>query len=136
MPVPAPQEPTARLYADAYDKWLRDVAADPGVVLRRLWGGNVSLRRADAVRVGLDEPAMHGRRHEDHELGLRLAAAGLTGVFDPALVAEHRYARDLASFCGDCRAEGAGRVALHRLHPELGPVEVGRGLRALARPGV
>jgi hypothetical protein len=52
------------------------------------------------------------------------------------LLAEHRYVRDLASFCADCRAEGAGRVALHRLHPELGPAEVGRGLRALARPGV
>jgi glycosyltransferase involved in cell wall biosynthesis len=136
MPVPAPAEATARLYADAYGKWLRDVAADPAVVLRRLWGGNVSLRREDALRVGLDEPAMHGRRHEDRELGLRLAAAGLQGVFDPSLAAEHRYHRDLASFCADCRAEGAGRMALHRLHPELGPAEVPRGLRAVARPGV
>ena len=134
MPVVDPHGAPARLYGDAYDRWLADVERDPAVLLRRLWGGNVSLRRADALRVGLDRPAMHGMRHEDRDLGLRLAAAGLVGVFDPALRAEHRYERDLASFCADCRAEGAGLVALHRLHPELGSVQVHGALRAIARP--
>ncbi len=136
MPVPSPHGAPARLYADAYDRWRQDVERDPAVLLRRLWGGNVSLRRADALRVGVDEPAMRGLRHEDRELGLRLAAAGLAGVFDPALTAEHRYERDLASFCADCRAEGAGLVALHRLHPELGPVQLHGTFRAIARPGI
>ncbi len=136
MPVAAPRGAPARLYDDAYGKWLDEVERDPALLLRRLWGGNVSLRRADALCVGVDEPAMRGLRHEDRELGLRLAAAGLTGVFDPKLAAEHRYERDLASFCADCRAEGAGLVALHRLHPELGPVQVHGTFRALARPGV
>ncbi len=135
MPVAGPRGAPARLYADAYDKWCADVERDPAVLLRRLWGGNVSLRRADALRVGLDEPAMRGLRHEDRELGLRLAAAGLTGVFDPRLRAEHRYERDLASFCADCRAEGAGLVALHRLHPEVGAVQLHGAFRAIARPG-
>jgi hypothetical protein len=135
MPVVSPSGPPARLYADAYDRWCDDVERDPAVLLQRLWGGNVSLRRADALRVGLDEPAMRGLRHEDRELGLRLAAAGLTGLFDPQLRAAHRYERDLASFCGDCRAEGAGLVALHRLHPELGAVHLHGTVRALARPG-
>ncbi len=135
MPVSSPRGAAARLYADAYAKWLRDVERRSGVLLQRLWGGNVSLRRADALRVGLDEPAMHGLRHEDRELGLRLAAAGLTGLFDPALRAEHRYQRDLASFCGDCRAEGAGLVALRRLHPEVPAVPLHGALRAIARPG-
>ena len=135
MPVPSPRGAPARLYADAYNGWLADVGRNPAVLLQRLWGGNVSLRRADALRVGLDEPAMRGLRHEDRELGLRLAAAGLVGVFDPKLQGEHRYERDLASFCADCRAEGAGLVALHRLHPELGSVQVHGTFRALARPG-
>ncbi len=134
MPVIGARGAPARLYADAYDGWLKDVERDPAVLLRRLWGGNVSLRRADALRVGLDEPAMRGLRHEDRELGLRLATAGLTGVFDPELRAEHRYERDLASFCADCRAEGSGLVELHRLHPELGAVHVHGAFRALARP--
>ena len=135
MPVVAPRSAPARLYAGAYDGWLADVERDPAVLLRRLWGGNVSLRRADALRVGLDEPAMRGLRHEDRELGLRLAAAGLTGVLDPQLTAEHRYERDLQSFCADCRAEGEGLVALHRLHPELGAVQLHGAFRAIARPG-
>jgi hypothetical protein len=136
MPLASPHGPAARLYADAYDRWRAGVERDPAVLLRRLWGGNVSLRRADALRIGVDEPAMHGLRHEDRDLGLRLAAAGLVGVFDAALVAEHRYERDLASFCADCRSEGAGLVALHRLHPELGPVQLHGAFRAIARPGV
>jgi hypothetical protein len=136
MPVVNPQGAPARLYADAYDRWMTAVRRDPTELLQRLWGGNVSLRRDDALRVGIDEPAMRGLRHEDRELGLRLAAAGLVGVFDAGLVAEHRYERDLASFCADCRSEGAGLVALHRLHPELGPVQLHRAFRAIARPGV
>jgi hypothetical protein len=136
MRVTSPRGAPARLYADAYDRWLQDVEQDPAVLLRRLWGGNVSLRRADALRIGVDEPEMHGLRHEDRALGLRLAAAGLVGVFDPKLVAEHRYERDLASFCADCRAEGEGLVALHRLHPELGTVQLHGTFRAIARPGI
>lgn len=136
MPVASPHGPAARLYADAYDRWRRDVETDGAVLLHRLWGGNVSLRRADALRVGVDEPRMHGLRHEDRDLGLRLAAAGLTGVFDPALEAEHRYARDLATFCADCRAEGAGTVELHRLHPDLGPPPaLSPAIRLTAREG-
>jgi hypothetical protein len=136
MSVRDPRGAPARLYAEAYEAWRSAVERDPGELLRRLWGGNVSLRRADALQAGVAAPAMRDLRHEDREFGLRLAAAGLTPVFDPRLQAEHRYVRELDAWRADCRAEGAGRVVLHRLHPDLGPVQLHGAFRALGRTGV
>ncbi len=105
-----------RLYAATYDRWWQEARCDADEALRRLWLGNASLRRVDALAVGLDAPAMRGRRHEDRELGLRLAAAGFSARVAPDLVAEHAHHRTAAQLAADCRAEGAGLRALHGLH--------------------
>ena len=47
------------------------------------------------------------------------------GVFDRALVGEHRYSTDPASFVADAREQGAGRLLVHRIHEDvLGPLDV------------
>jgi GT2 family glycosyltransferase len=46
---------------------------------------NFGVRRTALDRVGLFEPAF--RRCQDHELQLRMWTAGLTGLYDPALLA-------------------------------------------------
>ena len=109
------------LYAVEYEDACRRYEADPAHVLERLWTGNVSLRRADALRVGIDCPEVRGMYHEDTELGLRLAAAGLTGVFDRQLTSRHLHRRSLGAFARDSRAQGRGRVRLAALHPERVP---------------
>jgi hypothetical protein len=117
--APAGGEPFPRvLYAADYARAAARWAADPGQVLERLWTGNVSLRRADALRVGLHSPAYAGYRHEDRDLGLRCRAAGLTGVYAPELRAVHRYERDPERFFADARAQGAEQALLARLHPD------------------
>ena len=123
MPVDlGPSEPRPRypraLYGADYARRVAGWTADPTEVLERLWTGNVSLRRADALRIGLHNPAYRGYRHEDRDLGLRCRAAGLEGVFAPQLRAAHRYARAPEAFFADARAQGAEQAQLARLHPD------------------
>ncbi len=123
MPVDlGPSEPRPRyprmLYAADYARRVAGWEADPAEVLERLWMGNVSLRRADVLRVGLHNPDYRGYRHEDRDFGLRCRAAGLQGVFAPQLRAAHRYARAPEAFFADARAQGAEQAQLARLHPD------------------
>jgi GT2 family glycosyltransferase len=111
-----PRYPRA-LYGADYDRRVARWAQDPADVLEHLWTGNVSLRRADALRVGLAAPDYVGYRHEDRELGLRCRAAGLVGVYAPRLRAVHRYTREAEAFFADARAQGAEQAQLARLHP-------------------
>jgi glycosyltransferase involved in cell wall biosynthesis len=124
---PRPRFPRA-LYAADYLRRTERWRADPGDVLEHLWTGNVSLRRADALRVGLAAPDYRGYRHEDRELGLRLRAAGLRGAYAPDLRAAHRYERAPEAFFADARAQGAEQALLARLHPAA---DVPRGVADL-----
>jgi glycosyltransferase involved in cell wall biosynthesis len=120
-PDPDPRDPdgfSTQLYAEAYEGRCARYEAEPETVLRHLWAGNVSLPREACLRVGLASAAFTERYHPDRELGLRLLAAGLTGVFDRTLAATHHHARPLDAFVRDARSQGAGWSLVHRLHPD------------------
>jgi GT2 family glycosyltransferase len=135
MPVAAGQRGVAaRLYAADYDRRARSWIVDPAGVLRHLWTGNVSMRRDDALRVGLASESFSGRRHEDREFGLRCRAAGLRGVYAPELRAAHHYERAMEDFFADARAQGRERVDLHAVHPELGSVPLESFTENVPRP--
>jgi glycosyltransferase involved in cell wall biosynthesis len=124
--LPEPRRPGAYpvdLYAQAYERVCNEYEEDPETILQGLWAGNVSLRRSDALRVGLlpDQPLVEGYGyHEDRDFGLRCAAAGLRGVFDRRLLARHHYERDPASFLRTSRNSGATRFAVHDRHLSQG----------------
>jgi hypothetical protein len=128
---------TTALYADDYEKVCRRYERDPSSILLSLWGGNVSLRRADALRVGLAGPQRLGF-HDDQEFGLRCARSGLAGVFDRSLRASHAHVRDVPSFLRQARAAGRARRLLGQTFPDLVPdvdptVELTMPLRAAIR---
>src|SRR6478672_1172066 len=82
------------LYDRAYDRVCAEYEADPDSILKGLWGGNVSLRREDALRMrfdGHEELSREYLRNEDRIFGLRCAALGLEAIFDRALIVEHRH---------------------------------------------
>ena len=113
------------LYAEAYERRV-ETYADPDQVLMHLWAGNFSLRRDDCLRVGLRNPAYPALYHQDRDFGLRCRAAGLRGVFDRSLVADHHHVRPVPAFRSDCRRQGAGLRLVHELHPEVvGPFDAG-----------
>ena len=119
-----PGQFTTFLYAEAYERRVRSYA-DADTVLQHLWAGNFSLRRDDCLRVGLKNPEYPALYHQDRDFGLRCRAAGLRGVFDRSLVADHHHARSVPAFRSDCRRQGAGLLLVHELHPDAtGPFDL------------
>ena len=106
----------ARIYAQEYEAHCREIEADRRLVLLHLWGGNVSLRRVDCLSADIETWNLE---HEDQLFGIRCYQAGLIGVFDRSLRAEHRYVREANSFLNSARARGMAKWRLHSLFPEL-----------------
>jgi glycosyltransferase involved in cell wall biosynthesis len=106
---------TADLYSQDYERACLEYERDQDAVLKGLWAGNVSMRRDDCLRVGLSSPAFRGY-HADRDFGLRCLEAGLTGVFDRRLRAEHWYDRGVDAFLRDAYSSGQTRYLAHRLH--------------------
>jgi GT2 family glycosyltransferase len=118
-----PDRVTARLYSMGYEHQCRRWEADPREVISLLWAGNMSVRRSDALEVGLDNPDCRLGYLQDRELGLRLMKAGFSAVFDRSLRASHLYSRSLEDFRRDAKRSGQGRWRLHEVHGDiLGPV--------------
>jgi glycosyltransferase involved in cell wall biosynthesis len=118
-----PGQVTTFLYAEAYERRVVTYA-DPANVLRHLWAGNFSLSRADCLRIGLRDPRYPALYHQDRNFGLRCLDAGLEGVFDRSLVADHLHMRSLDAFRSDCRRQGAGLRLVHELHADrIGPFD-------------
>lgn len=120
VPPPAPGPGSTfveREYAKAYEydcnRWLQGAS-----VLDQLWGGNLSIRRADMLRIGWANPAFPHRYHYDWEFGLRCIADGMDAIYDPALSALHEYERTSRDFAAESREQGRALRRLAELYPE------------------
>lgn len=105
------------IYAREYERHTARWVAEPDSILRTLWAGHMSLRRRDLL--GLDPPAngeIARGYHSDLDFGLRCERAGLRGVFDPELSAEHLYERPPADFVNDARSSGRSFALVHAAH--------------------
>lgn len=142
MPTPSvvrrrPNDVTTVLYAKAYDHATRDYLARPDHVLDAFWSGNVSLPRTLAAEVEHSgERLPHLAGLEDHELGLRLRAAGVRAAYVPGLAATHLHERPLDRFAEDSRRQGRAMQEMHRLHPDSVPAPTGRWLAGRLPPGL
>jgi hypothetical protein len=127
---------TTRLYAAEYEGRCASFDTDPGLILRHLWMGNMSLPRERFLDVTIRAHApLPPFRHEDQEIGLRLAALGMTAVFDRTLHGLHEHRRTLRQFRRDCRLDGAGTALLDRAHPGLyGEPGIARFRSGVPRP--
>ena len=120
MPVADPHVGIAEeLYAAEYEACVARYERDPASILRNLWAGNLSLRRADALRVGIADPAYDAGYNADRDLGLRCERAGLTATFRRDLRATHLYRRTLRELRRDAHRSGEGRWLVHDRHPDL-----------------
>jgi GT2 family glycosyltransferase len=116
-----PDSPHAAHYVAAkFGDHLANIAA-PGhrFVPRDFYSGNASLRTEVLREVGgFDESfAVYG--NEDVELWLRLRAAGVELLYEPAALARQEYGKGLRALCGDTIQKGRTTVALARRHPEV-----------------
>jgi GT2 family glycosyltransferase len=107
------------LYADEYERQCAQYERDPSEILRHLWAGNLSISRADALRVGFLSEGEHLAYHGDQAFGLRCLRASLVGVFDRRLTALHRHERDMDAFVRQSRIRGSDRRIIEQSYPEL-----------------
>lgn len=128
---------STRLYATEYEEHCRRLESGSLDVLDGLWLGNVSARREDLMRVGVASEDFTVRWHADTDLGLRLRAAGLRGVFDPQLGAAHMHAQSTPSFLASAHERGEGTWLLEEHYREridgIQPAPVLDGLSAPMR---
>lgn len=121
MPVAAGRAPAGavtRLFSQGYEQACLEFERNPDGVLLGLWGGNFSVRR-DRWLAALGQTSFGGVFHEDRELGLLFHQAGLRGVFDRGLRADHRHDGTIEQCIGNARLSALAQVRLHRLFPDL-----------------
>jgi Glycosyltransferase like family 2 len=94
-------------YDTSYERECVRFRNDPGRILERLWGGNLSVRRDDWLAAAEISRA-RGGYHDDRAFGLALRALGLRAIFDPALRADHWYRRSFSQFVRDARDSAIG----------------------------
>lgn len=104
-------------YSNSYETRCRLFDRSPEHILTRFWAGNFSMRRADALEVGLSDPLVVRAYQEDRDFGLRCYAAGVEAVFDRSLQARHYYRRSWRQMHSDSRRLGIGTMLIEARHP-------------------
>jgi glycosyltransferase involved in cell wall biosynthesis len=114
---------TVQLFAEWYEHQAVEFEQHPDGILFNVWGGHLSIRRSDWAQVRFKSDAFDKPYNPDRDFGLRCLRAGLVGVFDRSLKAEHLYTRSPEQFMRDAEASGEGRWLIHHLHADLvGPL--------------
>jgi len=114
----------ASVYGDSYERRCEQYDLAGVNVLTHLWGGNFSLRRSDAVAVGLSSADFTEPWHEDRDFGLRCLEAGLEAIFDRGTRANHEYERAWSEVARESYRRGYSLAVLHHLHqPLIGSID-------------
>jgi glycosyltransferase involved in cell wall biosynthesis len=120
LAAPAERTPWERYLTARYDEHF--VKMGRTAYAPTFWdclSGSLSLPRTLLARAGgFDE---RFTRHEDVELGYRLARYGARFVYQPRAAAVHCYTRGLSGGLADALGEGSSAGVLLRRHPELAP---------------
>jgi glycosyltransferase involved in cell wall biosynthesis len=122
-----PDSWVVRAYRGSYEECCEQWRGDPAAVLDRLWAGNFSIAKSGLTAMGGVDCGVRFEYHGDQLTGWRARAAGLSGVFDPELVAQHCYERDMSGYVRDCYHQGYDRALLALMCLER-PPEAIRGL--------
>lgn len=124
MPVVTParwprSHAPVRFYAEAYESHCDEFAADRHSILRNLWAGNISIRRATWLQA-IDAPRV-STYHDDQELGLLLERSGAQATFDRSLRGDHHYERNLRGFAVRAERTTEATAQLRAAFPESLP---------------
>lgn len=120
--VCAGASPLVRYRARGFNGRLaRFAASGRRLGFREAYTGNFSILREVFLSAGgFDEGfTMYG--HEDYELALRLAKAGVELAYSPAAVAWQHYEKDFAALARDCIERGHTAVLFAAKHPDAAP---------------
>lgn len=119
--VPSPRrrgQVATVLYSSDYEETCRGYEAQPETIWSHFWSGNFSVRRKQAVTIGI-RGQMRLDYHEDLYFGVRCEEVGLRAVFDRSAAGQHAHSRNLRSLSREARRSGEARVILLRWFPHL-----------------
>ncbi len=140
MSFPAERHPgdfSRYIYAKQYAHDCAAYETDPSSILLNLWGGFMSMTRANYIRAMETADEFVDGYHYDLDFGARCIELGLRPRFDPSLRALHLYERGASAYLRDARSAGRNRILIHRAHPTvLPPIDpsfVDRGLPPVGR---
>jgi hypothetical protein len=111
-------EPASLLVSKGYERDCASFQEDADNVLKRLWGGHLSMRKETWISASRNRGRVGAGYHVDQEFGLQLRAAGARGVFAPELEADHRHVGSAAMVLQTARSSGFGQARLHAAHPQ------------------
>jgi GT2 family glycosyltransferase len=122
-PVPIPEDPADQPIVEYRRRGmqaLQDRFAQPGYRLRfrDVYTGNCSVPRDVLRELGGFDTTFTLYGHEDYELALRLANAGVELAYSPRALAYQRYEKDFPAMARDCIARGHTAVLFARKHPD------------------
>ncbi|HEY0278594.1 MAG TPA: glycosyltransferase family 2 protein [Solirubrobacterales bacterium] len=109
---------TVRVYSDSYEHQCNEYERNPESMLKGLWGGNVSVRRADWLRA-IQRPRIAAWGHDDQEVGLLFLREGLQARFDRSLRGDHYYERSLSRLVERAEKSPPAQVQLSAANPDL-----------------
>lgn len=110
----------ARYVSEKFNSHLERLAA-PGheFAPRDFYSGNASLRTETMREVGGFSESFSAYGNEDVDLWLRLRAAGVELLYEPAALARQEYDKGLRALCRDTIQKGRTTVILARMHPQV-----------------
>jgi GT2 family glycosyltransferase len=109
----------ARYIGEKFNRHLDHLAAaGRPVALRDFYSGHLSIQRDVLCAVGAFDERFTAYGNEDLELSIRLSAAGVRLVYEPAAIAWQSYDKSFSALARDNVAKGRTAVLLARLHPE------------------
>jgi glycosyltransferase involved in cell wall biosynthesis len=136
-PARRPGDFSRYIYAQQYARDRGAWQVDPSTILLNLWGGFISMTRANYIRAMEAADEFVDGYHYDLDFGVRCLKLGLQARFDPSLRALHLYERGTSAYLRDGYSSGRNRILIHHAHPEvlppLDPSFVDRGLPAVGR---
>jgi glycosyltransferase involved in cell wall biosynthesis len=125
------------IYAKQYGRDCAAWQSEPSTILRNLWGGFISMTRANYIRAMETADEFVDGYHYDLDFGVRCLKLGLQARFDPSLRAVHLYERSSSAYLRDGYSSGRNRILIHHAHPEvLPPIDpsfVEQGLPSVGR---
>jgi glycosyltransferase involved in cell wall biosynthesis len=104
-------------YAALYEEACADFAANPGQILVHMWAGNVSAAKRSVEAAGGHLGGVTVPYMEDVDLALRLADVDITPVFDPCLIAEHRFEKTVAGAFKTAQDYGEALIMMEHRYP-------------------
>jgi len=110
---------TSTIYSRDYESACDALVAAPRRVLPALWGGNISLRRSDCLRVPQAVDSFRGLLLEDTEFGLRCLRAGLVGIFDRKISAVHYHEQTVEEFLRASERQAHANRVLCTQYPDI-----------------